>query len=134
MRRLPALLLLATAAMSGCGGSGSPVEAPDRTLRITVDEYRLRPQEIEIPAGRGVRLVVRNEGRLTHNVAVESWNPPPGVQPYRYGRSDTAQPGETVHEQRPFRLKPGRYRLACLIANHDSLGMWGELRVVKRKR
>jgi uncharacterized cupredoxin-like copper-binding protein len=133
MRRLHAALALGALALAGCGGSAKPVDAPGRTIRITADEYRLRPQEIRIQAGGPVHIVVRNEGRLTHNVAVETWNPPPGVQPHRYGRSDTAQPGQTVHEQRPFRLKPGRYRLACLIANHDSLGMWGELTVVKRK-
>jgi uncharacterized cupredoxin-like copper-binding protein len=133
MSRLLAALALGAAALSGCGGSGTFAKAPDRTIRITVDEYRLRPQNVEIPAGRPVRLVVHNAGRLTHNVAVETWDPPAGVQPHRYGRSETAQPGQTVHEQRPFRLRPGRYRLACLIANHDALGEWGELRVVGRR-
>lgn len=132
MRRLLPVLALGAAALAGCGGSGTFADTPDRTIRITVDEFRLRPQNIEITAGRGVRMIVRNEGRLTHAIAVETWDPPAGVQPHRYGRSDTAQPGQTVHEQRAFRLKPGRYRLACLIANHDSLGEWGELRVVKR--
>ena len=134
MRRLSAVLALAAATLAGCGGSSTVAKAPDRVLRITADEYRLRPQTIEIPAGGPVRIVLRNAGRLTHNVAVETYDPPPGVQPHRYGRSDTAQPGQTVHEQRPFRLRPGRYRLACLIGNHEALGAYGELRVVKRKQ
>ena len=28
-------------------------------------------------------------------------------------------------------LKPGRYRLACTISNHDNLGQYGELKVVR---
>jgi len=28
-------------------------------------------------------------------------------------------------------LKPGKYRLLCTIANHDNLGQYGELKVVR---
>jgi hypothetical protein len=28
-------------------------------------------------------------------------------------------------------LEPGKYRLVCTIANHDNLGQYGELKVVR---
>ena len=71
-----------------------------------------------------------NDGRLTHNLVVESITDDP-TREVVYGRTDTAQPGQIVHERRRLVLKPGRYRLACTISNHDNLGQYGTLTVVK---
>ena len=133
MRRLPALtaalVALAAPAVAGCGGGPSYARPTGDTLRITVDEYHFDPQDFEIPAGT-VHLVLHNAGRLTHDVAIETFDPQPGEEPTVYGRTRTAQPGETVREEAPIVLRPGKYRLACLISNHDDLGEYGELKVV----
>ena len=72
-----------------------------------------------------VRIVATNVGILTHDVAVVSENVKPGDQPKKYGRTPTAHPGQTVSGS--LTLHPGKYRLSDTIANHDSLGQYGEL-------
>ena len=129
MRRLPALLLVGAATLVGCGGGPSYVHDRDGVLRITLDEYRIRPENIEVPAGR-IHLEVTDRGRLTHNLAIESVEHEEGVEPTLYGRTDTLHPGQSGSEQHPITLKPGKYRLTCTIANHDDLGQYGELKVV----
>jgi uncharacterized cupredoxin-like copper-binding protein len=100
-------------------------------LHITLDEYRIRPENIEVPAGR-IHLEAVNDGRLTHNLAIESFAHEDGVEPKLYGRTDTLHPGQHGSEQAPITLKPGKYRLTCTIGNHDDLGQYGELKVVAR--
>lgn len=109
--------------LGGCGG-GDPVRRSDGTLRITVREYRLSPQDVSIPPGQ-VTLVVRNRGRLTHNVKVQAERRTAGEIPEDVGGTRTAQPGRTT--VRSLVLEPGRYRLACTVQNHDDLGMRGTL-------
>jgi uncharacterized cupredoxin-like copper-binding protein len=131
MRRLPALLLVGAATLVGCGGDGpSYVHARGGVLRVSLDEYRITPQNIEVHAGP-IHLVATNRGRLTHNLTIESFEHEPGVEPKLYGRTDTLHPGQTGSEQKPITLKPGKYRLTCTIANHDDLGQYGELKVVR---
>ncbi len=118
--------IAATAALAaGCGGQGAFVHEDGRTLRVRLDEYRVLPSRITVPAGR-VRIVATNAGRLTHNVAIIDWDRPPGnVEGRQYARTDTAHPGGVVRTR--ARLKPGHYRLACTLANHDNLGQYAEL-------
>jgi uncharacterized cupredoxin-like copper-binding protein len=129
MRRHPALFLLGAATLVGCGGGPSYTHARDGVLEINLDEYRIRPENFEVPEGR-VHLVVTDTGRLTHNLAIESFKQETGVEAKQYGRTDTLHPGERGSEQAPITLKPGKYRLTCTIGNHDDLGQYGELKVV----
>jgi uncharacterized cupredoxin-like copper-binding protein len=131
MRRFPALLLLGAATLVGCGGGPSYTHARAGVLKINLDEYRIRPENFEVPAGR-IHLVVTNTGRLTHNLAIESFEHVTGEEPKQYGRTDTLHPGEHGSEQAPITLKPGKYRLTCTIGNHDDLGQYGELKVVAK--
>jgi uncharacterized cupredoxin-like copper-binding protein len=132
MRRLAALTLLGALTLAGCGSGPSYTHVQDGVLKIDLDEYRLRPENLEVPAGR-VHLIAHNTGRLTHNLAIESWDVKTGEQPVMYGRTDTLQPGQTGSERATITLKPGKYRLLCTIANHDDLGQYGELKVVAAK-
>jgi uncharacterized cupredoxin-like copper-binding protein len=132
MRRLPALLLLGAATLVGCDGGPSYTHDRDGALQINLDEYRIRPENFEVPAGR-IRLAVTNTGRLTHNLAIEAFAHETGEEAKQYGRTDTLHPGEHGSEQKPITLKPGKYRLTCTIGNHDDLGQYGELKVVASK-
>jgi hypothetical protein len=116
---------LAVLALGGCfGGEPDPVRDRDATLRLELDEYRIRPGVIKVRPGR-VELVAHNRGRLTHNVKIES-EPSGEAEPVVvFGGTATAHPGETVEASVP--LSPGRYRLTCTIANHDNLGQYGTL-------
>jgi len=122
-------VLGAAAVAAGCGGEPAAVTVPGSTLRVTLDEYRIQPQNVRMTAGR-IHLVARNTGQLTHNLVVESITDDPTKEKV-YGRTDTAHPGQTVTERDPITLKPGRYRLACTISNHENLGQYGTLTVVK---
>ena len=137
---LPATLALlgVAALLSACGGGDpTPVLDRDQTLHVTLDEYRIEPQAIEVKATAfpvHLHIVARNKGRLTHNLKIEqvsdSAEQGTDVQPTIYGGTDrTAQPGETVSGD--VTLWPGTYRMTCTIANHDNLGQYGKL-VVKR--
>jgi hypothetical protein len=126
-RSATAAVLLAAIALApgGCGGGG--VLRTDRPiLRITVDEYRIVPQEIEAKPGR-IKLVVRNAGRLTHNLVIQVPNGP-DRSPTPVGRVATMQPGQTA-EPVKITLARGEYRMVCTIANHDDLGQFGTLKV-----
>jgi hypothetical protein len=131
MRWLPALLALGATALVGCGGGPPYVHDEDGVLRVTLDEYRLRPENVVVPGGR-IHLVAVNRGRLTHNLAIEEWDPKRGGEPKLYGRTDTLQPGVRGREQHPITLRPGTYRILCTLSGHDDLGQYGELKVVAR--
>ncbi len=122
---LPALLGVLALVLGGCGDDD--VLRTDRPiLRITLDEYRVVPQNIVAEPGR-MKFDVRNRGRLTHNLAVQIPKGPDGW-PVELGRTDTMQPGERAPAIK-VTLQPGEYRLVCTIANHDDLGQYGSLRV-----
>ena len=124
---LLAAAAMCAAAVAGCGREAPYVAASGQTVALRLDEYRVLPARVTVPAGR-VRIVGRNVGRLTHNVAVVQFDRPLGEDEERqYARTPTAHSGEVV--QTTVTLKPGKYRLVCTIANHDNLGQYGELKV-----
>ncbi|MBJ7329008.1 MAG: cupredoxin domain-containing protein [Solirubrobacteraceae bacterium] len=130
MPRRPVLmfvLAVVAATLPGCGEE--PTRAQDGHLRVTLDEYRILPQKVTVPAGE-VRITARNTGRLNHNLRVELPRQDPATPERTVGGTPTAGPHKTVSGT--VRLSPGTYRLACTISNHDDLGMWGELTVTKR--
>jgi uncharacterized cupredoxin-like copper-binding protein len=131
MRWLPALLILGALTLAGCGDGQSYTRVSDGVLKVDLDEYRLRPENIEVPAGP-IHLRATNSGRLTHNLAIESLDREEGEEATLYGRTDTLHPGERGTERDPITLKPGKYRLVCTIGNHDDLGQYGELKVVAK--
>ena len=124
------LLVLAALSTAGCGTDVAYTRAPDRRVEVRLDEYRVLPEHIEVRAGR-VTLVAHNSGRLTHNLAVVQFERPLGdEQEKHYGApTKTLFPGESA--QTTVELKPGKYRLVCTIANHDNLGQYAELKVVR---
>lgn len=130
--RLPAALLMlaagaaAAAAIAGCGG-GPVTTVRGQTLRLRLDEYRIEPARIRIRAGR-ITILARDTGILTHNVAVESPKRKPGRPFTQYARTRTMHPGQSA--TLTITLRPGVYRLACTIANHDDLGQYATLHVI----
>lgn len=128
-RRCAPFTLLVTLALVAAGCGDDPVEVSGGTLRMTLDEYRVTPQNVSVPAGE-VQIVARNDGRLNHNLRVELPREGPATAERAIGGTPTARPNSTVEGS--VRLSPGTYRLACTISNHDDLGMWGELEVTAR--
>jgi plastocyanin len=128
--RLTALLLAAAAlAAAGCG-SVAYSQAPNRQVDVRLDEYRVLPEHIQVTAGR-ITITARNTGRLTHNLVVVQFKRPLGDEVEKqYGQpTKTLFPGETGSTT--VDLEPGKYRLICTISNHDNLGQYAELKVVR---
>jgi hypothetical protein len=127
---LLALLAAGLAGLSGCGGDEPYAAARGHTVSLRLDEYRVLPERSTVPAGR-VRIIARNFGQLTHNVAVVEFDRPRRDEQEReYARTPTAHPRERVRTT--VALKPGKYRLVCTLANHDNLGQYAELKVYAR--
>ncbi len=113
-------------ALTSCGES-DPVRTDRPILRLTVDEYRILPQNIVARPGR-IKITVRNTGRLTHNLVLQVPPVEEGERPVPVpdGRVKSMQPGQST-EPIKVTLSPGTYRMVCSIANHDDLGQYGEL-------
>ncbi len=122
-------LVLAAALAVGCGG-----DEPDRptvavktfaagqSVKVVGKEYSFTPARVRA-SGDPIRIELDNEGSLAHNLKVAQ-----GAR--ELGGTPTFPPkgtrGGTV------KLAPGRYRMICTVANHEQLGMTGELEVTGR--
>ena len=114
---LPLLCLTVTCALSGCGHTQRV--GADRTLSVALTEYRLNPQSARAGAGT-LTILVRNYGRLTHNLVISMNGQPAGsTRPLAPGESSTI----TVY------LAVGHYQLASTILSDEALGAYGTLTV-----
>jgi uncharacterized cupredoxin-like copper-binding protein len=127
---MPLLAVLAALVATGCGDEIAYTRAPDRRVDVRLDEYRVLPEHIQVTAGR-VTITARNTGRLTHNLVVVQFSRPLGDEvEHQYGQpTKTLFPGETGSTT--VNLKAGKYRLICTIGNHDNLGQYAELKVIR---
>jgi hypothetical protein len=109
-------------------GGPEEVRSERPQVEFTVTEYSITPSELSVRPGR-IKFVLRNEGRLVHNVRVETI-PEDGdrARPACRDRpcgTPTAQPGQRVTGK--VLLEPGTYRLTSTIGNQDDLGVNGRL-------
>jgi uncharacterized cupredoxin-like copper-binding protein len=123
------------------GVAGEPAQAT-RTIELAMsDAMRFAPDRLAVREGDTVRFVVRNEGRMRHEVVIGT----PGElakhaalmakfpnmehdAPYM-AHVDPGQPGEIVwHFNRA-----GSFEFACLIAGHYEAGMRGTLTVTPKQ-
>jgi plastocyanin len=118
---LVVVLLAAASLLAGCGDEDRPVSFPEGDVRLVTDDYRFAPEVVRTRAGE-VTVRAGNEGRLPHALRV--------MQGEReLMRIGTLLPGESGSATE--RLRPGGYRLVCPIANHEELGMYGQLTVTR---
>jgi hypothetical protein len=116
--------VLAALALAGCG-EGAAVHLDSRHVSFTLDEYRILPRTVSVPAGRIV-IAVRNRGILTHNLALEREGLNASGKPTILKITPPLLPGAGVSIVTPA-LAPGRYVLASTIGNEAVLGMSGAL-------
>jgi hypothetical protein len=125
-RRVATGLLAALALGSaGCGEGGPVVHVEGRRVSLTLDEYRILPRTLSVPAGR-ILIAVRNRGVLTHNVALEREGLDGDGKPVILGITPILLPGAGASILTPS-LAPGRYVLTSTIGNQSVLGMSGVL-------
>jgi plastocyanin len=121
-------LLLAVALTTGCGGDDEerpegPVKsfAAGQPVKVGGKEYFFTPARVRA-SGESIRIELANEGTLAHNLKV--------LQGARdLGGTPTFPAGAARGGK--VELPPGRYRMVCTVANHEQLGMVGELEVTR---
>ena len=125
MRRLavPCALLLAAA---GCGGDDDA--KPTRTvtadaggtLTVTAREYSFDPNRVEVGGAGALKIVLRNDGDLAHNIHLER-------DGEDVGGTASFAPGGSKSVR--LDLRPGTYEMLCTVGDHAQLGMKGKLTV-----
>jgi hypothetical protein len=119
-RAREALLALAAVAIGGCSHVGAVT--PGRTLQVALDEYRVAPSSVSARSGV-LTLIVRNYGRLSHNLVVSA-------DGYHDGSTQAIPPGSEATLL--LDLTPGVYTIYSSILNDDALGVHGTLTVTYR--
>lgn len=121
------------------GKQGDPQKAT-RTIVIDMsDTMRFDPQEITVKEGETIRFVVRNKGRMMHEMVIgtrdalhehaELMKKFPGMEhdePYM----SHVSPGKQQEMVWQF-TKAGEFHYACLIPGHFEAGMIGRINVTK---
>ena len=106
------------------------------------DQMRFTPNTLEVQAGETVRLVVRNEGKVLHELVLGTDQQiREHAQQMQKGGSHDAhghdsagfaavevEPGKTGELVIRF-AQPGSYQMACLVPGHYEAGMRGALQV-----
>lgn len=126
--------------VDGRAAIGNPGRAADvrRTVRIDMrDAMRFSPAAIQVRRGETVRLVVRNTGRIRHELSLgtredllehlEQMKKFPGME-HDEPNQITLEPGQQGDIVWTF-SRAGTVDFACLIPGHYEAGMKGRIRV-----
>jgi hypothetical protein len=103
--------------IAGCGHTASV--GADRTLRLAVSEYQVRPQEVQVSRGL-VTIFVHNVGKLTHNLVITQGD-------RRIDGTPPIWPGTT--QLLLVALSPGTYTVGSTLFSDQALGEYGTLTV-----
>jgi hypothetical protein len=115
---------LAALAFCGCGGART-VRVQGDTVTVGLEEFRILPRSMSVPAGR-IRILVANHGVLTHNLALELAHRDSNGNPVILTDTQTIFPGASATLLTPA-LRPGNYVLVSSVANQADLGMSANL-------
>jgi hypothetical protein len=105
--------------ISGCGHAAGI--GRDRTLQVALTEYQVVPRKVQVSAGE-LRIIVHNEGKMTHNLAVSS-------NDKTVEQTAPIWPGSTT--ELVLILAPGSYTMSSTLFSDRDLGEYGTLRVTR---
>ena len=135
-RQKIAALVVLTALAAGAGAVKGSAESASTTVKVTLKEFSLRPAAKSAPAGK-VRFVVRNGGRVDHELVVLRTNRPARKQ-YLATTGDVFEIGR-IGRTRPIdagriatltlTLKVGHYALICNLPGHYRAGQLADFAV-----
>lgn len=119
--------LAAGAALLGCGDSEEQPSSPPLTVErsqgveVVGGDYFFEPDSVVVEGGGGpLEITLDNEGSLAHNLRIFDGEEELGGTP--------TFPGGEVRSGE-VDLEPGTYSMVCTVADHEALGMVGELEV-----
>jgi len=120
MRRSPLAALTAGLLIAGLTGCGSTTTVRSgQTLRVALTEYRVTPQDVDVPAGL-VTISVHNYGRLSHDLVISQGS-------VTEASTQPIAPGQTTDLVAV--LSPGTYQMASTVLADQALGAYGTLTV-----
>jgi len=99
---------------------------PEREIVVAMTEYAFLPPTIEVSAAERIRLVVRNIGRLEHDLMPDDRGRALGLAHVHLA------PGASASNDWTAPAEPTELRITCTIVGHEALGMVA--RVVVRPR
>ena len=119
-------------------GRAGDAKAVKRTVTVTMrDTMRFSPSNLTVKQGDTVRFVVRNDGKLVHEMILgteeelarhaELMRKFPDME-HDEPHMVHVQPGRTEVLVWTFN-RPGEFRFACLVAGHYEAGMTGTITV-----
>ena len=119
-------------------GIAGDAKAAQRTIEIAMgDDMRFKPDRIEVREGETVRFVVRNRGKVLHEMVIGT------EQELREHAALMAKYPNMEHDE-PYMShvkpgaretmvwnfnRPGEFQFACLVAGHFEAGMKGTISV-----
>lgn len=128
-------LVLVALLAGGCGkkaeegstteSAGETTEATEtaagvREIPVTLKDFAIEPQAIEVKKGETVKLVVKNEGAVQHDFAIVGTD----------AKTEMIDAGgEATLEYTA--AEAGELKFICSVAGHDALGMTGTIKVVE---
>lgn len=117
-------------------GIAGDAKAVQRTLRVTMsDQMRFTPSQFTVKVGDTVRLVIKNEGKLMHELVIGTPQELEAHAALMVKFPDMAHdepymahvpPGQSGELVWTFN-RPGEFKFACLIAGHYQAGMTGQI-------
>ena len=113
-------LVMCCALISGCA------PPPEREIVVALTEYGFLPPLIEVTAAERVRLVVRNIGRLEHDLVPDARGKALGLATVHLA------PGGSASNDWTAPADPTEVRIICTVVGHESLGMTARLVVRPR--
>jgi uncharacterized cupredoxin-like copper-binding protein len=113
-------LLMCCAFLFGCA------PPPEREIVVAMTEYGFLPPLIEVTAAERIRLVVRNIGRLEHDLVPDARGKALGLAQVHLA------PGASASNDWTAPAEPTELRIICTVLGHESLGMVARLVVRPR--
>ena len=117
------LALLATACGAVARGAAHGAHAQEVTL-VAQDGMRFTPSTLTVEVGRPVRLVLRNDGALVHDLTLRP-GPAGAAKPVRVVAAGKGTGSDTFTP-----AASGTYAFVCSQAGHEAAGMTGSLNAV----
>ena len=122
----------------------------DRSIEVVMlDNMKFMPDTLQVNEGETIRFVVRNKGKITHEMVLGS---PSDIAAHAKEMQEMAATGHPLHQHNYATRAPGaiavtvpagesrdwivkfgeatELEIACLVAGHYEAGMKGQLKVV----
>lgn len=100
---------------------------PEREIVVGMTEYAFLPATIEVAAAERVRLVVRNVGRLEHDLMADERGRAFGLAHIHL------LPSASMSSDWTAPANPTELRIVCTVPGHETLGMVGRLVITPRR-